>query len=147
MLYAQNFRQNSPPSQLTIRRGGRIYLTDYENIEVRMPTMEKALYLLFLNYPEGIYLSTLCDYRQELFEIYSRISTRGVKEDMVRRINELTNVLNDQVSVKISRIKRAFTDAIGATLANQYIIQGENAEKKGIKLSRYLVENQLIRSF
>lgn len=139
MLYAQNFRQNSPPSQLTIRRGGRIYLTNYENIEVRMPTMEKALYLLFLNYPEGIYISSLCDYRQELYEIYSHISTRGVREDMVRRINELTNALNDQVSVKISRIKRAFTDAIGVTLADHYIIQGENAERKKIKLNRNLV--------
>jgi hypothetical protein len=139
MLYAQNFRQNSPPSRLAIKRGGRIYLTDYENIEVRMPAMEKALYLLFLNYPEGIYISSLCDYREELYEIYSHISTRGMREDMVRRINELTNTLNDQVSVKISRIKRAFTEAIGVSLADHYIIQGENAERKKIKLSRNLV--------
>jgi len=58
---------------------------------------------------------------------------------MVRRINELTNTLNDQVSVKISRIKRAFTEAIGVSLADNYIIQGENAERKKIKLSRNLV--------
>lgn len=139
MLYAQNFRQNSPPSQLAIKRGGRIYLTDYGNIEVRMPAMEKALYLLFLNYPEGIYISSLCDYREELYEIYSHISTRGMREDMVRRINELTNTLNDQVSVKISRIKRAFTEVIGVSLADHYIIQGENAERKKIKLSRNLI--------
>lgn len=139
MLYAQNFRQNSPPSRLTIRRGGRVYLSDYENIEVRMPAMEKALYLLFLKYPDGIYISSLCDYREELYEIYSHISTRGLREDMVRRINELTNTLNDQVSVKISRIKRAFTDAVGVSLADHYIIQGENAERKKIKLSRNLV--------
>jgi len=139
MLFAQNFKQNSPPSKLSIGRGGRIYLTDYGNIEIRMPAMEKALYLLFLKYPDGIYISSLCDYREELYEIYSHISTRGMREDMVRRINELTNTLNDQVSVKISRIKRAFTEAIGVSLADNYIIQGENAERKKIKLSRNLV--------
>jgi len=139
MLFAQNFKQNSPPSKLSIGRGGRIYLTDYENIEIRMPAMEKALYLLFLKYPDGIYISSLCDYREELYEIYSHISTRGMREDMVTRINELTNALNDQVSVKLSRIKRAFTDAIGVSLADHYIIQGENAERKKIKLSRNLV--------
>jgi len=62
-----------------------------------------------------------------------------MREDMVTRINELTNALNDQVSVKLSRIKRAFTDAIGVSLADHYIIQGENAERKKIKLSRNLV--------
>lgn len=139
MLFAQNFRQNSPPSNLVIRRGGRIYLPDYGNIEIRMPAMEKALYILFLKYPEGIYISSLCDYREELYEIYSHISTRGLREDMVIRINELTNALNDQVSVKLSRIKRAFTDAIGGSLADHYIIQGENAERKKIKLNRKLV--------
>lgn len=139
MLYSQNFRQNSPPSRLKIGRGGRIFLTDYENIEIRMPSMEKALYILFLRHPEGIYLSSLSDHREELREIYSGISTRGLLEDMNRRIDEMTNVLRDQISVKISRIRKAFTDAIGASLADHYIIQGPNAEKKLIKLDRTLL--------
>jgi hypothetical protein len=136
MLYAQNFKQNSPPSRLTIGRGGRIFLKDYQNIEIRMPSMEKALYILFLRHPEGIYLSSLSDYRAELVEIYTSISTRGMREDMTRRIIDLTNIVNDQVSVKLSRIKRAFIDAIGNSLAEQYIIQGANSEKRVIKLDR-----------
>jgi len=139
MLYAQNFRQNSPPSKLKIGRGGRLFLTDYENIEIRMPSMEKALYILFLRHPEGIYLSSLSDHREELREIYRGISTRGLLEDMNRRIDEMTNVLRDQISVKISRIRKAFTDAIGSSLADHYIIQGPNAEKKLIKLDRNLL--------
>jgi hypothetical protein len=143
MLYAQNFKQNSPPSKLTIGKGGRIFLTDYENIEVRMPSMEKALYILFLRYPEGLHISSLSDYRDELASIYSQISTRGMREDMNRRIAELTNILNDQVSVKLSRIKKAFADAIGSSLSDQYIIQGANAEKKFIKLNRAMVQNNM----
>lgn len=141
MLFAQNFRQNSPPSKLVIRRGGRMYLPDYGNIEIRMPTMEKALYILFLRYPEGIYLSSLSDHRDELLDIYSLISTRGNRGVLKDRIKVVTNILKDQMSIKISRIKKAFTDSIGSNLADYYIIQGENAEKKGIKLARHLVEN------
>ena len=59
---------------------------------------------------------------------------------MRRRIDDLTNILNDQVSVKFSRIKRAFIDVIGESLADHYIIKGENAERKGIGLDRGLVE-------
>ena len=140
MLYAQNFKQNSPPSTLTIRRGGRIYLSDYGNIEIKMPSLEKALYLLYLKYPEGLYLTELCDHRPELYEIYSQISTRGLMEDMRRRVDEMTNITRDQLSIKISRIKKAFTDAIGQSLAGHYIIQGKNAEKKKINLERELVE-------
>jgi hypothetical protein len=142
MLFAQNFKQNSPPSKLVIRRGGRMYLPDYGNIEIRMPAMEKALYLLFLRYPEGLYLSTITEeYLDELSEIYILVSTRGLREDMRKRIRDMNQAL--RISVQISRIKRAFTDAIGANLAEYYIIQGENAEKKGIKISRELVENHL----
>jgi hypothetical protein len=139
MLFAQNFKQNSPPSRLTIGKGGRIFLSDYENIEIRMPSMEKALYILFLRHPEGLHISSLSDYRDELTDIYSQISTRGMMEDMARRITEMTNILNDQVSVKLSRIKKAFTDAIGTSLADWYIVQGPNSERKSIKLNSSLI--------
>jgi hypothetical protein len=51
----------------------------------------------------------------------------------------MLNALRNQLSVKISRVKKAFTDAIGASLADYYIIQGANAEVKKIKLNRDLV--------
>jgi hypothetical protein len=140
MLFAQNFRQTSPPSRLKKDRHGRIFLPDYANIEIRLPAMEKALYILFLRHPEGIYISQLSDFRDELSDIYLQISTRGLREDMRLRIDDLTNILNDQVSVKFSRIKRAFIDVIGESLADHYIIKGENAERKGIGLDRGLVE-------
>jgi hypothetical protein len=144
MLFAQNFRQSSPPSKMLIRRNGRIYLPDYGNMEIKIPSLEKALYILFLHHPDGIYLSSLNEYRKELYDIYSRISNRGDMEDMRKRIDEMTNILRDQTSVKISRIKKAFTDALGNTLAEHYIIQGENAERKSIKLDRSLVDNLIV---
>jgi hypothetical protein len=141
MLFAQNFRQTSPPSKIQIRRNGKIYLPDYSNLEIKMPALEKALYILFLRHPEGIYISSLSEHRQELYQIYARLSNRGMIDEMRKRIDDMTNVLRDQTSVKISRIKKVFTDALGNALAEHYIIQGENAERKSIRLDRDLVEN------
>lgn len=44
-------------------------------------------------------------------------------EDMRKRIGEMTNILRDQTSVKICRVKKAFNDAIGNSLTEQYIMQ------------------------
>jgi len=141
MLYAQNFRQNCPPSKIVIRPGGRIFLPDYNNIEIRLPTLEKVVYLLFLRHPEGIFLSSMVDFREELIGIYRGIASRGRIEDINRRITELTNRLNEQMSIKISRIKKAFIDTIGESLADYYIIKGANAEKRNIRLERAMVED------
>ena len=66
----------------------------------------------------------------------------GLSEDMNQRIRDMLNALRDQLSVKISRIKKAFTDAIGTSLADWYIIQGPNSERKSIKLNRTLIKYQ-----
>lgn len=144
MLFAQNFRQTSEPSRMVIKRGGRIYLPDYGNLEIKFATMEKALYFLFLRHPEGIFISSLNEHRQELYDIYTGISRRGMMEDMRQRIDDMTNILREQASVKISRIKKAFTDAIGHSLADHYIIQGDNAERKMIRIDRRLVEGAIV---
>ena len=139
MLYAQNFKQYSPPSRLVIDKRKRFFLPDYGNIEIKLYPLEKALYLLFLAHPEGIYLSSLSEHREELYEIYSQLSSRGMAEEMKERIAEITNALRDSAAQKISKIKKVFTDSIGQELADHYIIQGENAERKRIKLERGLV--------
>jgi hypothetical protein len=139
MLYAQNFKQESPLSKLVINKYKPFLLPDFGNIEIRLRPLEKALYLLFLEHPEGIYLSSLADHRQELYDIYSAIANNGTPEDMRGRIEDLTNALSNSASEKLSRIKRCFEEAIGEELAANYYIQGAHGEAKFIKLDRSLV--------
>jgi hypothetical protein len=141
MLFAQNFRQNSPPSRMVIRRNGKIFLPDYENLEIKITPLDKALYLLFLRHPEGLYLSSLNEHRQELLDIYVRFARRGMMEDIRRRINDLTNALHPACSIAMSKIKASFTTSLGDSLSEHYIIQGENAERRNIRLDRSLVED------
>ena len=52
----------------------KIYLPDYKNVEIKMTTLPKALYILFLRHPEGIILKQLSDFEPELMKIYQIIS-------------------------------------------------------------------------
>lgn len=133
MLYAQNFKQHVELSEVYIDpRNNKIYLPGFSNIEIKLRPLEKALYFLFRRYPNGLFLSDLSDHRDELADIYEQISHTGTRTEMRERINDLVNVLSNSASEKISRIKRAFEEAIGPDLAKHYYIQGGNGERKRV---------------
>ena len=139
MRYAQNFMQNSLPSTIVIDINNRIFLTGFSNIEIKLRPLEKALYFLFLRYPKGIYLTSLCDHRQELYDIYAGISNTGTLQNIRIRIDDMVNVLNNSANEKLSRIKRVFEESIGGELAKQYYIRGEAGEAKKIDFDRSLL--------
>jgi len=142
MLFAQNLKKYSPLSRLVVDRQHKIFLPDFGNIEIRLRPLEKALYFLFLRYPEGIYHSSLCDFRTELYEIYEAISNNGDLQEMRSRIDDMVNSLTDSASQKMSRIKRVFEEAIGRDLATHYYIKGETGQKKKIDFDRGLLVNE-----
>ena len=141
MLFAQNKKRFSSLSKLVVDNRNKIFLTDFGNIEIKLRPLEKALYFLFLRHPEGIYHSSLSDYRMELYEIYAAISTRGDLIEMRERIDDMVNALSNSASEKISKIKKAFEDAIGLDLAKHYYIQGEPGQLKKINLDRSLLQS------
>jgi hypothetical protein len=116
-----------------------IYLTDFGNLNVRLNPKERALYLLYLNHPEGISLPELYDHREELLAIYQRLSGRESQENIRRAIESLVNPLERDININLSRIKRKFREAVGEELLPYYEVTGEHGEKKFIKLDRELV--------
>ena len=140
MLYSQNFMQLSPLSKLIIDKNKEIYLPDFENTQIKLNPLEKTLYMLYLFHPKGIEISSLCDYKTEMYEIYSRISTRGDIFEMRSKIERMADVTSNSASEKISKIKEKFVAAIGSELAQNYYIKGANSEVKKIDIDRKLVE-------
>ena len=142
MLFSQNFKQNVPLSKLIIDEKKRIFLPDFGNIEIKLRPLEKTLYLFYLNHPEGVGLSFLRGKREELYEIYTSLSSIGNLQEMKNRIDDMTNITSNSAAEKISKIKAAFVNTIGAELARHYYIQGGNGEVKKIYLDRnYLTLN------
>ena len=125
-------------SRLTIAKDCTLTLSDYQQ-EVKMEPIVKAIYLLFLNHPEGIAFKYLPDYRKELAEVYQKIKPYGLNERAIRSIEDVTNPLLNSINEKCSRIRAAFLPVVDSTLLEQYIIVGKSGEVKKITLPRDLV--------
>jgi hypothetical protein len=126
-------------SQLVITKDMRIMLPDYNDMEIKMEPINKAVYLLFLNHPEGIIFKHLPDYRKELVEIYQKIKPWGLNERVIRSIEDVTNPMLNSINEKCARIRGAFIAQFDDSLARHYYIYGQRGEAKKISLPRDLV--------
>lgn len=125
-------------SKLTITKDYTLLLSDY-NKEVKLEPIVKAVYLLYLNHPEGISFKYLPDYRKELADLYQKIKPFGLTERAIRSIEDVTNPLLNSINEKCSRIRAAFLPLVDTSLLDQYIIIGKSGEEKKIALPRDLV--------
>lgn len=127
-------------SPMVIDQNFKIYLSGYNNLEIKMPSLSKALYILFLRHPEGIRLKHLSDHKSELLKIYQAISLRESYDEAIASIEDLVNPLSNSINEKASRIKSAFVKHFSEEIARHYHITGERGEKKVVILKRSLVE-------
>ncbi len=126
-------------SRLVITKDYRLLLPDYNNMEIKMEPIVKAVYLLFLNHPEGILFKHLPDYREELAQIYNKVRPMGLTDRAVRSIEDVTNPLLNSINEKCARIRGAFVSQFDDHMARHYYIDGLRGEIKKISLPRELV--------
>jgi hypothetical protein len=112
----------------------RIMLSAYDDLEIQMTTLPKALYILFLLHPEGIRIKDLPDYYPRLREVYKNISKRENMDDMDASIRRLCNPLDDSVRQNMSRIRKAFINVVSDRYASLYYISGKRGEVRYIPL-------------
>lgn len=129
------FKPTQELSRIHVRYG-RIFLPDYNNKEIKMPPLSKAIYMLYLRHPEGIKFAYLPDYREELLHLYELISGRESREDIRRSIDDVTDSTRNSINEKCSRIKQAFLREFDDSIAQHYYITGERGEAKKILLPR-----------
>ncbi|MDO4196126.1 MAG: hypothetical protein Q4D33_08225 [Prevotellaceae bacterium] len=138
-------------SVLTITADYRFILKN-TNTEIELSPIAKALYILFINHEEGIAFKELPDFRDELMEIYLKVTNR-VSSDAVRHtIERITNPLDNAINEHCSRIKAAFAAHLDQYSLSYYVIASHAPRqfksskriwferKKTITLPRNLVE-------
>lgn len=133
------FKTKAQLSRLVITKDFRIMLPDYNDIEVKMEPLVKAVYLLFLKHPEGIIFKELTDYREELLDIYKELKPMGLSKRTIQSIEDVTNPLLNSINEKCARIRSAFVKEFDEGLAKNYFVRGERGEAKRISLPRDLV--------
>ena len=62
------------------------------------------VFLFYLNHPEGIIISHLQDYKEEITQLYSRFSNQSEPNTINRAIETLINPLDNDINVVLSRI-------------------------------------------
>ena len=111
-------------SRLLITKTYRFFLIDYDQKEVELQPVHKAVYLLFLAHPEGIEFKRLEDYREELTRYYMATAKLMDKEKIIEGVDHLVNPLDNAINEKCSRIKKVFLDMMDEYVASYYIISG-----------------------
>ena len=111
-------------SRLLITKDYRFFLMDYDQKEVELQPVHKAVYLLFLAHQEGIEFKRLGDYREELTRYYMATAKLMDKEKIIEGVDHLVNPLDNAINEKCSRIKKVFLDMMDEYTASYYIISG-----------------------
>jgi hypothetical protein len=140
LSFRQRIKLFKKPSRLLVKGPTkRLFLKDLGNLEINLNPSERALYLLFLNHPEGIRLPEIIDYRNELLEIYGMTTNLSDQADIINRIDRLTDVSENNVNEVLSRIRGKLKSAVGVELLDFYDIIGARGEAKKILLNRELL--------
>ena len=116
-------------SRLQITKDYRFFLVDYDNKEVELQPVHKAVYLLFLAHPEGIEFKKLGNYREELTKYYMATAKLMDKEKIIEGVDHLVNPLDNAINEKCSRIKKVFLDMMDEYTASYYIISGHTQKR------------------
>lgn len=133
------FEKEDTLSRLVITRDYKILLPDYQNMEIEMKPLPKAVFLLFLRHEEGISFKYLSDYEEELREIYMRLTDRVQPEVIEKSIQAICDPTQNAINEKCTRIREAFVDKFDVRLARHYFITGKRGEVKRIQIQREMV--------
>jgi len=126
-------------SRLFITKDYKIVLPDYNDMEIHLTPLPKAVFLLFLKHPEGILFKHLSNYKNDLMNIYLNLSNRESLDTMKKSIDDLVNPTKNAINEKCSRIREAFIKEFDMRLAENYFITGDRFSAKRIRLNRDLV--------
>ena len=118
----------------------RVLLPDYAS-EIHFTAQVKALYVLFLNHPEGIRMKDIGDYKEEYIYLYFQLTNRSDTDKLRESVNKLLDVCNpNALNVKKSQCNSAIYSALPREdLYRYYEIEVRRGLPHKINLNRRLV--------
>lgn len=135
----QEEEQPAEPVALVVDNKCKILIPEY-NLEIKLTPLFKTLYLFFLSKPEGVTVSELCDYNEELLSIYKKLRPAASSEDADSRITKLSHPLGDGFNPTRSHINRTITSLLKEPLADFYRISGTGGNPYKINVPRTLID-------
>ena len=123
-------------SQLVVNGDMELVLPGYDEVQVDMPPLCRAIYILFLRHRhDGIVLKHFADHRAELEEIYAMVMPNRDENHATVTLNNLCNPLSNTLKEYLSKIKKCFTLVLSnEQLLQRYIITGNRGKPYRIDL-------------
>lgn len=107
----------------------KLYLPDHDNVELRMPPLSKAIYILFLLNPQGIRLKEICCHRDTLYRIHRMIKPGAEPDRVTQSIDNILSIDGESLQQKLSRSRNAIRHSLlNPKLAQRYMIDGQPGE-------------------
>lgn len=138
-LYKSIPVKSSLISPIVINEVYEISLPTYNNLKIQLGHLTKAIYFLFLRHLEGINLTELYLYKEELLYLYKHISYRIDLEQIEQSVENIVAPQSKAIYQHLSRIKSAFTSKFVDSYAQNYYIRGAKNAPKSISLTENLI--------
>ena len=133
------------PGHVLVNGDLKIVLPEYDEMEIKMPAMCRAIYILFMKHRvqsgSGIILKNIDEYRDEIIDIYSMVKPGANEARVEESVNNLCNPFGEALNQTISRINRCVRNVIpDRELVRNYCITGERGQQYGILLDPQYME-------
>lgn len=125
-------------SRIYVPIKGNIKLLDY-NLEIPLSQLDKTVYIFFLLHEEGILFKESGRYKNELTEIYCKLTKRVSMKNVEKSMEDLSNPFSNSLSEKCSRIRKTLVNLMDDRIAQHYYITKGRNQLKRIDLDRGLV--------
>jgi hypothetical protein len=109
------------------------------NSQLRLSPLEKAIFILFLENPDGISFNRMSEHRERLQEVYMTVGHNLTLANLKNTMDNLTDPTENRLSEIVSKMRMKFSKHVGYDMAEHYGIDGPNGARKKIKLDRSLV--------
>lgn len=128
-------------SRIKVNGDFKIFLPEYDELELRMTPLVRTLYIFFLAHPEGVRLKNISNYAAELSQIYSFVKP-GADDELARQhIASLIAPFSDSLQQKLSMSRRVIREQISIKeIAEKYMITGSPGELYRINISPEMID-------
>ena len=136
LMYRRRWRLDVQPGALRI--SGYAQQVDLPGKRVALSPIQRALYQFFLLHPEGVRLVDLRDAAnmEQVMALYFPIATVGNMATQEATIRGVLLDVEGKLQQHLSRIRRAFRQALGMDEAEMYVVNGTPGERYRIALDR-----------
>lgn len=139
LMYRRRWRLDVQPGALSI--SGYAQQVDLPGKRVNLSPIQRALYQFFLLHPNGVRLVDLRDahHMEKVIALYLPIATVGNVGSQEATIRGVLLDVEGKLQQHLSRIRRAFRQALGMAESEMYVVSGTAGERYQIALDRQYV--------